>query len=98
MNNAEHWFYVLYSLKDHKLYKGVCEDVGKRFLAHSFGATTSTKQRRPLTLIYLQSFETKSEALAFERYSKSLEGGVELRQKLLSLGILDENGKLMDAG
>lgn len=34
-----YYFYVLYSLKDGKLYKGVSSDVGNRFLKHSMGGT-----------------------------------------------------------
>ena len=94
MSGHVHWFYVLYSLKDGKLYKGTCGDLGDRFLTHSMGGTISTKNRRPLILIYTRKFESKSEALAFERYSKSIDGGVQLKEKLFQLGILSSDGKL----
>lgn len=94
MAHQDHWFYVLYSLKDGNLYKGSCSDIGNRFLNHFMGGTSSTKHRRPLVLSYLQKFQTKSEALAFERFSKSLEGGSQLRDKLCSLGLISSSGKL----
>ncbi len=98
MSGQVHWFYVLYSLKDDKLYKGTCEDLGDRFLNHVMGGTNSTKHRRPLILIYVKKFNEKSEALAYERLSKSLEGGSQLRKKLFELGILSSDGKLSSDG
>jgi len=94
MSGPVHWFYVLYSLKDGKLYKGTCSDLGERFLTHSMGGTISTKNRRPFILIYTKKFEVKSDALAYERYVKTIEGGVELREKLFQLKILSADGKL----
>jgi putative endonuclease len=89
-----YYFYVLYSLKDGQLYKGFSSDLGKRFLKHAQGATTSTKHRRPLVLIYTESYSSKTEAMARERWSKSMEGGTALVQKLMQLGILDKQKKL----
>ena len=89
-----YYFYVLYSLKDGNLYKGVTRDVGDRYLRHNMGGNTSTRHRRPLALIYVQKFETKSDALRFERYTKTLEGGSELHSSLKSLDILNNNGLL----
>jgi putative endonuclease len=93
-----HWFYVLYSLKDGKLYKGTCSDLGNRFLTHAMGGTTSTKHRRPLILIYTRKFESKSDALAYERYVKTIEGGIHMREILTQLGILNSSGKLCSDG
>lgn len=86
---TRYWFYVLYSLKDRKLYKGTCADIGTRFLAHNAGGTVSTKHRRPLVLIYVQPFESKQVALIYERYSKTLEGGAQLYQLLNELKLLE---------
>ena len=98
MASQAHWFYVLYSLKDGKLYKGTCSDLGNRFLTHLMGGTLSTKHRRPLILIYIQKFESKSQALAFERFSKTREGGVQLKEKLFQLGLISPDGKLSSDG
>lgn len=83
------YFYVLYSLKDHKLYKGYSADIGSRFLKHQAGGTTSTKNRRPLVLIYLEVFHSKKEALDRERWAKSKDGGPKLKAILQQNGILD---------
>jgi putative endonuclease len=98
MSSQAHWFYVLYSLKDDKLYKGTCVDLGERYLNHVMGGTTSTKHRRPLVLIYIKKFDAKPEALAYERFVKSLEGGIQLREKLIQLGILAQDGRLCADG
>jgi len=94
MSDQAHWFYVLYSLKDSKLYKGTCHDLGNRFLTHVMGGTLSTKHRRPLILLYIKKFDSKSEALAYERFSKTLEGGTELKEKLNQLGLISSSGKI----
>ena len=88
------YFYVLYSLKDGKLYKGYSEDVAQRFLKHASGATKSTKHRRPLILIHIEQFESKEKAMERERWSKSLEGGATLRAMLKEKNILNDTGKL----
>mgnify|MGYP001191602557 CR=1 FL=1 len=89
-----YYFYVLYSIKDHKLYKGFSGDIPSRLLKHFNGGVNSTKFRRPLVLIHLESFDSKSEAIARESWSKSLEGGIALKQLLVSKGILDSNFSL----
>ena len=89
-----YYFYVLYSLKDNRLYKGFSEDLGKRLIRHNAGGTASTKHRRPLVLIYAESYPDKASATARERWSKSLEGGAVLKSLLQDKGILDESGRL----
>jgi putative endonuclease len=98
MSIQEHWFYVLYSQKDHKLYKGTCSEIESRFLVHTSGGVKSTKHRRPLILIYTRKFESKSEALAYERYVKTIEGGTHLRKILMDLGIITSSRKLCSDG
>jgi putative endonuclease len=98
MAHQAHWFYVLYSLKDGNLYKGTCSDIGNRFLTHVMGGASSTKHRRPLILIYIQKFDSKPDALAFERFSKTLQGGAELTKKLIELGLISPQGKLASDG
>ena len=88
------YFYVLYSLKDQKLYKGYSSNMGERFIKHSMGGTRSTNHRRPLILLYVESFETSVDARARERWSKSAEGGPVLRELLIEKGLLAADGKL----
>jgi len=60
--------YVLYSLKDNKLYKGSTSNVQKRFLRHNSGGNKSTAHRKPFVLIHIEQFEDKSSALRRESY------------------------------
>ncbi len=89
-----YYFYVLYSLRDHKLNKGYSSDLGGRFIKHQLGGTQSTKHRRPLVLIYSEAYETKSEAIRREIWSKSKQGGPELKELLIQKGILNEEHRL----
>ena len=75
-----YYFYILYSLKDHKLYKGSCEDFPKRFIRHNSGGNKSTAHRKPLVLIHIEIYEDKKPAQARERFLKSLEGSAELKR------------------
>jgi len=70
-----HSVYVLYSLKDHKLYKGSTSDIAKRLIRHNSGGNASTAHRKPFVLVHLESFPDKSTALKRENYLKSPEGG-----------------------
>ncbi len=86
--------YVLYSLKDHKLYKGTTSELVTRFIRHNSGGNKSTAHRKPFVLIHTEIFETKSEALIKEQYYKSAYGGAELKTLLTSRGVLDSLGRL----
>ena len=87
-------FYVLYSLKDHKLYKGYSSNAAARFAYHQAGGNKSTKNRRPLVLIYVEVFPTKQEAMQRERWAKSAEGGPQLKALLQEMGILGSQFRL----
>ncbi len=47
-----YYTYVLQSKKDGKFYVGFTEDLKQRFELHNKGRVDSTKNRRPLKLIY----------------------------------------------
>jgi len=89
-----HFVYILYSLKDHKLYKGYTSNIQNRLTKHNSGGSKSTSHRRPFVLIHLELFENKAEALKRENYLKTLEGGSTLKTQLIETGILSANGKL----
>jgi len=66
-----HYTYVLKSLKDKRLYFGFTSDLKKRFFQHNNGEVNSTKNRRPLKLIYYQAFFSETDARKEEKYLKS---------------------------
>jgi putative endonuclease len=66
------YVYVLQSLKDKKFYTGCTADPKKRLKQHNAGRVRSTKARRPLKLVYWETFATRSEAMKRERRLKRI--------------------------
>ncbi len=68
------YYVYLVECSDHTFYIGFTTDVQKRIYAHNMSNTGAkyTKTRRPVTLRYTESFETKSEALKREYALKQL--------------------------
>ena len=59
--------------KDGSLYTGWTNDLEKRIIAHNEGTGAKyTKSRRPVTLVYYETFETKEEAMSREYAIKRL--------------------------
>ena len=57
--------------KDGSLYTGWTNDLEKRIIAHNEGKGAKyTKSRRPVTLVYYETFETKEEAMSREYHIK----------------------------
>jgi putative endonuclease len=73
-----HYVYVLKSLKDLKLYIGKTANLKRRFNEHQKGKVKSTKNRRPLSLIFYEAFAIKGDAAKRERYFKTSKGKVSL--------------------
>jgi len=89
-----YFVYVLFSLKDHRLYKGSTDNIQKRLFRHNSGGSKSTANRKPFVIVYVEQFENKSDALKREYFLKSLEGGSILISFLKSQKILNENNRL----
>ena len=83
-----YYLYVLRSLRDGMLYTGVTKDLQRRLREHQAGKTRSLRFRRPLALIYSETYPTRREAAARERFFKTPEGGV-LKQRLIGRGVED---------
>ena len=69
-----YYTYVLQSARDDGFYVGFTKDLKLRFEQHAKGGVDSTKNRRPIELIYKEIFEEKSEALKREKIFKSGKG------------------------
>jgi putative endonuclease len=63
-----YYVYLLKSEKDHGYYIGYTSDLRLRYGQHQRGKVESTKHRRPLQLIYYESYLTKE--LAQKREEK----------------------------
>lgn len=63
--------YVLLSENDNKFYIGYTKDLDSRLEKHNMGKVASTKNRRPLKLIYYEACLNEGDALKREKYLKS---------------------------
>lgn len=79
-----YYIYVLRSKLDKKLYVGYTENLKSRFEQHSKGQVISTKNRRPLELIYSEACRDKNDATHRERYLKTYHGKLFIRNRLKS--------------
>lgn len=68
-----YYAYIL-QLKDNSFYHGSSEDLKKRIKDHEYGLVESTKNLRPLKLVFYAAFTSKKLALHFEKYLKSSSG------------------------
>ena len=62
-NYGMFYTYVLQSEKDGKKYVGYTKNLKSRFEQHQKGKVKSTKDRRPLKLIYYEACLTEQDAL-----------------------------------
>ena len=74
--------YVLKSQKDNKLYIGHSDDLKKRIIKHNSGLVLSTKDRRPLKLIYYEACLSEIRAVKREKYFKTGFGRIFLKGRI----------------
>ena len=77
--------YVVKSDNHDFYYKGHSEDLEKRLLQHNSGMTESIRPFLPVSLVYYESFQTRAQAIAREKYFKSAAGRRYLSKKLNTL-------------
>ena len=66
-------FTYIVECSDHTLYTGWTNDLEKRIQAHNAGKGAKyTKTRRPVRLVYFETFQTKEEAMSREYRIKRL--------------------------
>ncbi|HCY75965.1 MAG TPA: excinuclease ABC subunit C [Ignavibacteriales bacterium] len=73
------YVYILLSNKDNKRYIGMTSDIQRRIFEHNSGLVKSTRNRRPLDIVHYETFETKSEALLFEKKLKDKKGKINIQ-------------------
>ena len=67
-----HFIYILKSqVTQNWHYVGSCKSVPERLKQHKKGSVKSTKNKRPLELIYKEEHSTKKQALERETFLKS---------------------------
>ncbi len=78
-------FYYVYVLKseiDNMWYTGYTSNLRNRLLMHNEGKVESTKNRRPLKLIYFEGCLIQQDATRREKYLKSGNGKIYLKSRL----------------
>lgn len=63
--------YILKSQKNKDIYIGSCENVLIRLHRHNAGKVKSTKGYKPWDLLEYKEFNTRSEAVRYERFLKT---------------------------
>lgn len=74
--------YVLRSEKDGKLYIGWTDNLEQRLIRHNQGLVISTRNRRPLELLYVEGCLDKVKAIAREKYFKTGYGRRFLKERI----------------
>ena len=71
--------YILKSQKDGRYYYGSSENVIARIEEHNNGKVKATKGRVPFSIHYVEEFQTRSEAYTRERFFKTIDGYIWLK-------------------
>jgi len=77
-----YYIYVLQSEKDENFYVGYTSNLKKRLKLHNEGRVKSTKERRPIKLIYYEACLEQKDALKREKYLKSNYGKRYIKNRL----------------
>ncbi len=76
------YVYILKSLKDEGYYVGITKSLDSRVKKHNKGQVRSTKNRRPLVVVYKEEAIAYTEAREREKEIKSYKGGVQFKALL----------------
>ncbi len=76
-----YYAYILKSFKDNTHYYGSTENLNERVSTHNAGKVRYTRGHIPYTLHFYETFKTRKEAIARERFYKSISGYKWLKSK-----------------
>jgi putative endonuclease len=79
-----HYTYVLQNNIDGKFYVGFTKNLKLRFEQHRKGLVESTRNRRPLMLVYYEACIGEEDAIRREKYLKTYHGKMFLKRRLKS--------------
>ena len=69
-----YFVYIIYSDKFDEFYIGLSSDVKQRLIAHNSGKVKPTEPFIKWRVVHLESYKTRAEARAREKYLKSAAG------------------------
>jgi len=76
--------YIL-QLKNKSYYHGYSDNLKQRLKEHQNGKVYSTKDSRPMKLVFYAAFPSKSLAIKFEKYLKSSSGFAFRNKRLVEM-------------
>ncbi|MBI2097975.1 MAG: GIY-YIG nuclease family protein [Candidatus Vogelbacteria bacterium] len=76
-----HYVYIL-KMSNDQFYTGMTDDLRRRFNEHKNGGVVSTNHKRPVKLIFYETFLLKSDATRREKYLKTSKGKSTLKLML----------------
>ncbi len=79
-----YYTYILQSTVDGNFYAGCTKDLKLRFDQHAKGQVESTRDRRPLMLVYYEACLDKNDAFKREKYFKTYNGKRFLHKRIKS--------------
>ena len=79
-----YYVYILQSELDNKFYTGYTKNIELRFEQHNKGQVESTRNRRPLKLIYFEACLNQQDATHREKYLKTHYGKMFIKNRLKS--------------
>jgi putative endonuclease len=77
-----YYTYVLISTIDGNFYVGYTKDLKNRIADHNDGKVKSTKNRRPLKIVYCEASLNKDDAIHREKYLKTSYGKRYIKNRL----------------
>src|SRR5689334_7701680 len=86
------YVYILQSESTGRFYTGSTADLDRRLAEHNSHAARATKNRGPWRIVHSESFPTRQQAMARERYFKTGHGRAELR-KIVEAGARSSTGR-----
>ena len=82
MRYMYYYIYILKSDKDGNFYVGYTNDLKQRLALHNDGKVQSTKNRRPLNLVYFEGCINQQDATKREKYLKTAWGKRYIKSRL----------------
>ncbi len=76
--------YIIQSESTGKYYIGSTQNIKKRLYQHNQGESQSTRYGRPWQLRYQKDFTSRSEAVRYEKYLKSLKKRSQLEKIIIA--------------
>ena len=85
-----YYVYIIQSKFDKSFYIGATNDLKRRIGEHNSGKSRFTSSKKPWSLVYLEGFVSKADALAREKKLKHHGKGLAELKKRFARGILED--------